>query len=396
MRSVAHQRSPISATARGFRQPASGSCTRPDSSPRCKPATHGFAFEGLWQCSRLQAFEVGIDPAHPSSLQRCTADGQGGKPCGRQFRAASVDEVDGARWPATRAPAGGASSPVWMRRRTSRPCARSARRTSRCPTASPGTAATTTAFDPAEQRSRIVRGIREEDVDRHDQWAVESSGAIRDRTLIMVRRRRPLQAIETVQQGGTPLARRRAGPCRLPSTSRACSVRIAWCDPQGHLRCKTLAVSASAAAPAEALDRGASCAGRHRQGGADPGPAAPGRRVQSRGISDARTMPAVHILESDGRRHTLSIPAGRNLMRAATDAGVAGIAAECGGMLACATCHVYVDPAWAPRLLPPSADELAMLALTAAERRPTSRLCCQLTLDEALDGLAIELPATQY
>ncbi|MCY7315180.1 MAG: Rieske 2Fe-2S domain-containing protein, partial [Rubrivivax sp.] len=70
------------------------------------PATHRFAFEGLWHCNWLQAFEVGIDSAHPSFLHRCLQDEslepEDRKSFGRQFRAASVGAVDGARWPLPR------------------------------------------------------------------------------------------------------------------------------------------------------------------------------------------------------------------------------------------------------------------------------------------------------
>lgn len=107
---------------------------------------------------------------------------------------------------------------------------------------------------------------------------------------------------------------------------------------------------------------------------------------------------AVHIVivAVDGSRIEIDAPAGRSLMRAATDAGVEGIAADCGGVLSCATCHVYVDAAWSDRLAPPSADEEAMLELTSAERRPTSRLSCQIPLTATLDGLTVHLPPTQY
>jgi len=83
-------------------------------------------------------------------------------------------------------------------------------------------------------------------------------------------------------------------------------------------------------------------------------------------------------------------------MRTAVDAGIDGIAADCGGCLTCATCHVIVDAAWAEKLSPPTDDELAMLEMTAAPRRPTSRLSCQLVLSAELDGLVVQLPATQY
>jgi 2Fe-2S ferredoxin len=83
-------------------------------------------------------------------------------------------------------------------------------------------------------------------------------------------------------------------------------------------------------------------------------------------------------------------------MRVATGAGIEAIAADCGGCLSCATCHVYVDEAWLARLPPMSDDESAMLEMTAAERRPHSRLSCEIVLDDSLDGLVVHLPETQY
>lgn len=87
---------------------------------------------------------------------------------------------------------------------------------------------------------------------------------------------------------------------------------------------------------------------------------------------------------------------GSSLMQAAVDAGVGGIAADCGGSLSCGTCHVYVAEAWVDQLPAPGADEQAMLEGVAAERRPGSRLSCQLLLTAAHDGLTVELPAMQY
>jgi len=107
-------------------------------------------------------------------------------------------------------------------------------------------------------------------------------------------------------------------------------------------------------------------------------------------------MITIHLVGADGRCRSIVAKAGANLMRVATDAGVAEIAADCGGMLACATCHVIVDPAWAAKLPPPSSDELAMLELTAAPCEPTSRLSCQIVFDAAIDGLVARLPTTQY
>jgi 2Fe-2S ferredoxin len=108
------------------------------------------------------------------------------------------------------------------------------------------------------------------------------------------------------------------------------------------------------------------------------------------------TTIAVHLVESNGTRHTLAAAVAQSLMRAAVAAGVDGIKADCGGMMTCATCHVYVDDAWSARLPAPSHDEEAMLEMTAAPRRPTSRLSCQIALAADLDGLTVTLPDTQY
>ena len=105
---------------------------------------------------------------------------------------------------------------------------------------------------------------------------------------------------------------------------------------------------------------------------------------------------AVCLVEADGVAHDLRLPTGQSLMRAATDAGIDAIKADCGGLMTCATCHVIVDAEWASRLPPISADEEAMLEMTAAPRQPTSRLSCQIDLTDALDGLTAGLPDTQY
>jgi ferredoxin, 2Fe-2S len=104
----------------------------------------------------------------------------------------------------------------------------------------------------------------------------------------------------------------------------------------------------------------------------------------------------VHFIPTSGQPHTVQAKSGRSLMQAAVDAGIEGIAADCGGCLSCATCHVMLAPQWAALLPPPSADEVAMLAMTAQPAQAGSRLACQVTLAPALQGLTAELPATQY
>jgi 2Fe-2S ferredoxin len=107
-------------------------------------------------------------------------------------------------------------------------------------------------------------------------------------------------------------------------------------------------------------------------------------------------MVRVTLRATDGTAHEIDANAGDSLMRAATDRGIQEIAAICGGCMTCATCHVYVDEPWAARLPSPSADEQAMLEMTAAERRATSRLSCQIVLAPELNGLSAQLPDRQY
>jgi ferredoxin, 2Fe-2S len=106
-------------------------------------------------------------------------------------------------------------------------------------------------------------------------------------------------------------------------------------------------------------------------------------------------MPRVRYIEPDGRQVDLEIPAGQTVMRGAMDAGLAGIEAQCGGNCACATCHCYVATEWLGRLEAPADDERFMLANVAAERRPNSRLSCQIVLEPALDGLCVQFPERQ-
>lgn len=107
-------------------------------------------------------------------------------------------------------------------------------------------------------------------------------------------------------------------------------------------------------------------------------------------------MPDITFIHVDGREQGFEAPAGISVMAAACGAGVAGIIGECGGSAVCATCHVYVDAAWAGRLPAPQVAELAMLEYTAAERRPHSRLSCQIALTPELQGLVLHVPDRQY
>lgn len=245
------------------------------------PDTHVFAFKGLWHCNWLQAFEVGIDPAHTSFLHRFLNDAPleaiGDNAAGKQFRSASLGEADGERWPMTRImrefhrpdirfeprpwgfqittlrPMTDALTHVrvtneifphtfviplsetltitqmhvpvddthtyWYAFFTSfdKPVDKAAMRAQRVQFIEPPAYLPKAGrhnqwgFNPTEQREQTYLGMGEDDINVHDQWAVESMGPIQDRTrehlgttdkVIMAHRRLLLQAIETVQNGG--------------------------------------------------------------------------------------------------------------------------------------------------------------------------------------------------
>jgi ferredoxin, 2Fe-2S len=106
-------------------------------------------------------------------------------------------------------------------------------------------------------------------------------------------------------------------------------------------------------------------------------------------------MPLISYVHTDGTRQTIEVPLGTSVMRGAILNNVDGIVAECGGEMMCATCHVYVEPAQLDRCPPQSDDEKAMLEFTASERKPNSRLSCQLVVSPEMDGLVVNLPETQ-
>ena len=105
-------------------------------------------------------------------------------------------------------------------------------------------------------------------------------------------------------------------------------------------------------------------------------------------------MPKVTYVQPGGVSKVVDVRAGTTAMEAAVDNDVVGIVAECGGACSCATCHVYVDPAWAAKLQPPDPQESGMLECVL-DRRDTSRLSCQIVLTPALDGLVLRVADEQ-
>jgi ferredoxin, 2Fe-2S len=105
-------------------------------------------------------------------------------------------------------------------------------------------------------------------------------------------------------------------------------------------------------------------------------------------------MPKIVFIEPDGARREITAPVGITLMEAARQNGVRGILAQCGGACACATCHVYIDPAWTAKLEPREDMEECMLE-TAWEPKQNSRLSCQVHVTAELDGIPVTVPQQQ-
>lgn len=102
-------------------------------------------------------------------------------------------------------------------------------------------------------------------------------------------------------------------------------------------------------------------------------------------------MPTITFIEPDGIQRAIAVRAGVSLMEAAVRNGVAGIAADCGGACACATCHVYIDPGWIDSIPPRREMEEEMIEF-ALDLRDNSRLSCQILVTDALDGMVVGVP----
>jgi 2Fe-2S ferredoxin len=103
----------------------------------------------------------------------------------------------------------------------------------------------------------------------------------------------------------------------------------------------------------------------------------------------------ITFVSSTGQERVVSAPAGSSVMHSAVASGVPELLGDCGGDLACATCHVYIDPAKFDELPPLSDEEDEMLDTTAAPRESNSRLSCQVELSPELEGLLVRTPSEQ-
>lgn len=101
-------------------------------------------------------------------------------------------------------------------------------------------------------------------------------------------------------------------------------------------------------------------------------------------------MPKLIVVDRSGAEKTVEAAAGLSVMEAIRDNGFDELLALCGGCCSCATCHVYVDPAFADKVSPISEDENDLLD-SSDHRNETSRLSCQVQLTDALDGLRVTI-----
>jgi len=105
-------------------------------------------------------------------------------------------------------------------------------------------------------------------------------------------------------------------------------------------------------------------------------------------------MPKITYIEHNGKSHVVEVSNGLSVMEGAIQNNIPGIDADCGGSCACATCHVYVDEKWFSKLPNKDNAEEDMLDM-AFDPNKFSRLTCQITVNDGLDGLVVKMPSKQ-
>ncbi|MAV56918.1 MAG: 2Fe-2S ferredoxin [Candidatus Pelagibacter sp.] len=105
-------------------------------------------------------------------------------------------------------------------------------------------------------------------------------------------------------------------------------------------------------------------------------------------------MPKITYIDSEGNQKTIEVAKGLTVMEGAVQNNITGIDADCGGGMACATCHVYVKEEWLNKLEKIEDAEQDMIDM-AFEPKKNSRLSCQIIVKEELDGLVITTPSKQ-
>ena len=105
-------------------------------------------------------------------------------------------------------------------------------------------------------------------------------------------------------------------------------------------------------------------------------------------------MAKITYIEHNGKNHTIDVTNGLSVMEGAVQNNIPGIDADCGGSMACATCHVYVKEEWFNKMPKKEAGEEDLLDM-AFEPKKNSRLSCQIMVSDELDGLIVNLPEKQ-
>ena len=105
-------------------------------------------------------------------------------------------------------------------------------------------------------------------------------------------------------------------------------------------------------------------------------------------------MSKITYIESSGKSHTVDVKNGLTVMEGAIQNDIPGIDADCGGSMACATCHVYVEETWLDKIPKKEDGEDDMLDM-AFEPNKFSRLSCQIIVSDELEGLVVNVPAKQ-
>ena len=105
-------------------------------------------------------------------------------------------------------------------------------------------------------------------------------------------------------------------------------------------------------------------------------------------------MTKITYIENNGKEHTVDVQNGLTVMEGAVQNDIPGIDADCGGSMACATCHVYVKDDWYSKLDEKSEGEDDMID-QAYDPKKNSRLSCQITVSDKIEGLIVHLPEKQ-
>ena len=105
-------------------------------------------------------------------------------------------------------------------------------------------------------------------------------------------------------------------------------------------------------------------------------------------------MTKVTYIDYQGNSKTLDVENGLTVMEGAVQNNIPGIDADCGGSMACATCHVYVEEKWLDKMPKPEDGEVDMIDM-AFEPKKNSRLSCQIIISDELDGLTVKTPEKQ-